>query len=854
MQIPESMFRDCQGIINIDIPETVTYIGKYAFNGCANLIRITIPKDVTEIGDAAFSGCNKLYEVNNNSSLTLTFGGYDNGYVSCCAKAITENGEQRTVDGTIFELITTSDDFVFAYFQGQYQLLGYCGSAETVTLPTSINGYEYTINCGIGGVNSIVIPHGKTAIDSDEFRGSKNLKRIVLPDSVEQIATYAFADCPNLEMIVIPDSVTVIEECAFGDVLWSYGQAGFYRNPDNWENGCLYVGNHLIAVDPSVKSLVVKEGTIAIAEDAFKGCYSLKSVTIGGNHYGVLSYLTNLESLVLTALPTEHWIYGYLAWDPSDIPLTLKTIVLKDGCNVTDSWLFYGIAGVTIYVETEKINTQWDHDFVSWNNGNRVYYGGEWIKAEFCDANGNILSSEYYTTSQVIRQPILENIADGEYLKVFVGWDLDGDGVADVVPATSAVDIHATAVFKTHRPGEWTEQVPTCTEDGYRQQLCLDCGEVLSYKHLPKLGHTSAGLVQTVAPTCTEEGYEIHTCATCGEQYHTLFVSATGHSFGEWIEEVEAACTETGLRYHICATCTYREDEMIPAIGHSYTAEVTKTATCTKQGEITYTCEHCGDVVTEATATLPHNYEKVYANKTFLQWLIEHLLNIFFGYEGENGYYFQCTDCRHIQTYEEAMTFSSSTASSTCQHQLGDWTVALNPSCMDVGVEMHYCVLCGEGVEARAYGEPIGSHDFTVDQHDATHHWTKCSRCDEIAGKEVHTGGTATCTEQKVCEDCGVAYGETAEHTVGQWKVEKEPQIGVPGKENLHCRDCNVILDSREIPALIVETTEDLQNHPTTDSEKPAKKGCKSVISANAWSLLLIIPVGLMLRKKKEQD
>ncbi len=63
-------------------------------------------------------------------------------------------------------------------------------------------------------------------------------------------------------------------------------------------------------------------------------------------------------------------------------------------------------------------------------------------------------------------------------------------------------------------------------------------------------------------------------------------------------------------------------------------------------------------------------------------------------------------------------------------------------------------------------------HDFSIDKHDADNHWQKCSRCDEIDGKEAHNGGTATCTAQKVCTDCGAFYGDILAHDYanGEWK------------------------------------------------------------------------------------
>ena len=55
------------------------------------------------------------------------------------------------------------------------------------------------------------------------------------------------------------------------------------------------------------------------------------------------------------------------------------------------------------------------------------------------------------------------------------------------------------------------------------------------------------------------------------------------------------------------------------------------------------------------------------------------------------------------------------------------------------------------------------------------------------------------------CKNCGRSYDEPlelADHTPGEWTVEKEPTAGAPGLEVLRCAVCGEILDSREIPAL----------------------------------------------------
>ena len=48
---------------SINIPESVTSIGNYAFEDCSGLTSVTIGDSVTSIGSDAFSGCSGLTSV-----------------------------------------------------------------------------------------------------------------------------------------------------------------------------------------------------------------------------------------------------------------------------------------------------------------------------------------------------------------------------------------------------------------------------------------------------------------------------------------------------------------------------------------------------------------------------------------------------------------------------------------------------------------------------------------------------------------------------------------------------------------------------------------------------------------------
>ena len=55
---------------SITIPNSVTYIGDYAFSVCQGLISVAIPKSVTSIGDGTFSYCSGLKSVTIGNSVS----------------------------------------------------------------------------------------------------------------------------------------------------------------------------------------------------------------------------------------------------------------------------------------------------------------------------------------------------------------------------------------------------------------------------------------------------------------------------------------------------------------------------------------------------------------------------------------------------------------------------------------------------------------------------------------------------------------------------------------------------------------------------------------------------------------
>ena len=69
-RIESDAFEEGSDLTRIEIPNTVTYIGRRAFFNCYGLTHIDIPNSVTDIRFRAFAGCTGLTDITLPASLT----------------------------------------------------------------------------------------------------------------------------------------------------------------------------------------------------------------------------------------------------------------------------------------------------------------------------------------------------------------------------------------------------------------------------------------------------------------------------------------------------------------------------------------------------------------------------------------------------------------------------------------------------------------------------------------------------------------------------------------------------------------------------------------------------------------
>ena len=298
-------FSGCTSLTSVTIPDSVTSIGNWAFSGCTSLTSVTIPDSVTSIGTDAFS--NTAY-YNNESNWDNEFL-YIGNYLIKAKENVSGNVEIRqgtkTIADSAFSGCTSLTSIVIPESVTEITCGAFegCKSLKSVNIPDGITSIGYGAFYDCTSLTSITIPAGVTSIGEWAFESCTSLTSITIPDGVTSIGEVAFKGCTSLTSITIPDSVTSIGICAFENT-------AYYNNSSNWDNGILYIGNHLIEAKDNISGNVeIRQSTKTIADYAFCNCNSLTSVTIGENvkSIGIHAFFNchSLKSVKLSDTTTE---------------------------------------------------------------------------------------------------------------------------------------------------------------------------------------------------------------------------------------------------------------------------------------------------------------------------------------------------------------------------------------------------------------------------------------------------------------------------------------------------------------------------------------------------------------------
>lgn len=360
-------------VLNSEDFEGITNIGQYAFYGCTGIAIVTIPQNVETVGNSAFSGCTGLTEVNlqgiktigtnaftNCSGLTkarfssladlcqMSFGNSGSNPLYYAHHLYLGNNSNQTFTLTLPEVVSV----------GKY---AFAGGSEliSVTIPATVESFgedafkdctklqtvdyasvDQHLDMFYGNENSSPLRFAGTA----KFGGETTSNITITRDRVNQ---YAFANCQWLNGVTI--NAGTIDKAAFMNC----------RGLTNVElNNVTVIANDAFKDCRTLKSITLPETLKSIGVQAFSNCWILEAITIPSNVtnlsneafmycYGLKTATINASASQNAGLLPYKFFYGCSG---------LESVQLSDNITAIGNEAFRGCSSLLAFPVSTKVN------------------------------------------------------------------------------------------------------------------------------------------------------------------------------------------------------------------------------------------------------------------------------------------------------------------------------------------------------------------------------------------------------------------------------------------------------------------------------------------------------------------
>ena len=222
-QIGQYAFKDALNLTSVNIPKLVTAIGSGAFQGCRSLPEIVIPESVKTIGADAFNGCERLTELIIPENVTVISARtaancsdlvdirIPDGVTKIDKTAFTgsPNVQIKVAPGSQAEKLLTGYEIPYSYYlmekdgfvynrdNESVQIIKYTGMLYDVEIPAMIDGLPVT------------------AVGAAAFQNNPDVRRVIVPLTVKTIGDWAFSYMDSLETVELDLGIESIGADAF---------------------------------------------------------------------------------------------------------------------------------------------------------------------------------------------------------------------------------------------------------------------------------------------------------------------------------------------------------------------------------------------------------------------------------------------------------------------------------------------------------------------------------------------------------------------------------------------------------------------------------------------------------------
>ena len=257
-------FSGSESIVEVVVPDSITYIERAAFHSCTSLTTVTIGTfeknnvvSFCEIGDDAFLDCDALTNVIIGNSVKSINSSSNGTFGSCNALSTVKIGDSLEIIGNYtFKDCTSLVNIEISENNKYFKTIDnniYSKDGKTIVLYAPGKKEK-----------SFVIPNGVSSVGDNAFWGSVTLENIFIPESVSMIGTGAFRNCSALKSVILSDGINSI-----GDYTFSGCRA---LENINLPSGLKSIGRNAFNYCESLKNIIIPSSVGTIGREAFNGC------------------------------------------------------------------------------------------------------------------------------------------------------------------------------------------------------------------------------------------------------------------------------------------------------------------------------------------------------------------------------------------------------------------------------------------------------------------------------------------------------------------------------------------------------------------------------------------------------
>ena len=739
----------------ITIPNTVKYIGSYAFYNLRAITEVVIPDSVITVDDGAFHKCINVKRLYIGSKV---------GYIG-------NNGVSRM---QVLETIDIANENKLFKLEGGC-LIDVARTKVITTLDRS----------------DLTIPKGITEIGDCAFYLRKKLTSIVIPDGVGIIGENAFDGTP-LTKLVLPKTVNTIEYAAFANGGNALRTGHVYYEGSSFDSVMIYTANNNLLlcsnihynacmVSPNYAHYYGGGISDTVCDYCNKAKLSLFNYVLNpdGVTLKITGYVGGNSQIVIPSeidgrKVTSIGDYAFSKGETYDF--TITDITIPDTVNTIGAYAFYNLRALTEIVIPDSVTTIGEGAFHKCISVKKLTIGANLTRA------GDRALVRMHALTEVVISP--ENTA----------FKLEGGCLIDVAKK----EVLTTLDIKDITIPSWVTRIGDCSFylRQYIQKIviptgvtyigeCAFDGSSVAVVVIPKTVKTIVNAAFANTDKLSNPGGHVYyegteadyaaidwwvCCAGTTQNNNIIMATRATKHFNACMEADDYTHSYSGGCDTTCNEC-YKETRAMVS-DHVYSDWVKNDATqhwkvcaCGKKSDVgnhvfnNNTCTTCGYVVGTV---------HVYSNEWYS--------------DGINHWHI-CTKCGTEKSEQGAHVGGTATCQSkrictVCGQAYGELGACVYASvvdeaylvkratCSSKAVYKISCTVCKKAHETETFENgdfDSESHDYGKYESDANEHWPKCQ-----CGKE----------------------GEKAAHTYGDWTITKESTENEKGTKEKSCSVC----------------------------------------------------------------